>query len=92
MPDLIVFGPEPERATTEELLTAAYNDAVAILRPQVEFAFRVVNTYMASLQPTLDAVNRLARALAPVMEVRRQSISAGHREYRRRSLARRRRR
>ena len=92
LPDTIVFGPEPDRPSTDEMLTAAYNDAVAVLRPHADAAVRVATAFMASMQTTVDALNRMARALAPVLEVRRQSISATHRDYRRRTLARKRRR
>lgn len=78
MPDAAVFGPEPERPDVSEQLAA--------------YASLAADALMSSLRPLFDFVDQVARALMPVVEVRRAQMSAGRREYHRRSLARRRRR
>jgi hypothetical protein len=92
VPDVVVFGPESDRPSLDELLKVAFDSAVAVLQPQVDAAVRLSAALMPSFQSTIDALNQLVRAMAPVMEARSEQISAGHREYHRRQRARRRRR
>lgn len=91
MSDVIVFGPKADDLSIEEKLTAGFNAAAEAVQPYIDAYVQMAAAVAASLQPMVDFINQMARALQPVMEVRAEQVSAGHREYRRRSMARRRR-